>query len=62
MMEVNLVLEAPFVGGAEVHVTVVFLEFCVSVEKLFHDMFRLPSQSRSRVAATGTVFLLCMLP
>ena len=31
MMEVALVLEDPFVGGAEVvHVTVVFLELCIA--------------------------------
>src|SRR6267154_357009 len=40
MLKVALVLEAPFADGAEVvHVTVMFLEFCVAVEKLFKICF-----------------------
>jgi hypothetical protein len=40
MMQVSLVPEVPFAGGAKVvYVTVMFIEFCVAVEILFMICF-----------------------
>ena len=70
MMQVSLVPEVPFAGGAKVvYITVMFMEFCVAVENLFIICFICRASRgegmkkiRKTCLLAWSTCVLCMLP